>query len=186
MWRLYDTFSRGGAWVNGKNAAGNGAPVRSGDTIKLSGKELVFEDISAAKRAQLEAGRTPAGRNVGPGLTLFGLTVFQAFLLLEHTVTASAEYAASIILGFLALILIEWFCYFAMASSGVMPKGSETDGMRTPSGRAIFYVMTELFCIFPPQIYCQAQGSCTDRSHKQIHEPMKLPYWFCRDAPAHS
>lgn len=116
MWRLYDTFSRGGAWVNGKNAAGNGAPVRSGDTIKLSGKELVFEDISAAKRAQLEAGRTPAGRNVGPGLTLFGLTVFQAFLLLEHTVTASAEYAASIILGFLALILIEWFCYFAMRS----------------------------------------------------------------------
>lgn len=114
-WKLYDTFSRGGAWVNGKNA-GDGAEVYSGDTIKLSEKELVFEDISPARRAQLEAGRTPAGRNIGPGLTLFGLTVFQAFLLLEHTVTASGDYVMNITLGFLSLMLIEWFCYFAMRS----------------------------------------------------------------------
>ena len=123
-WKLYDTFSRGGAWVNGKNA-GDGAEVYSGDTIKLSEKELVFEDISTARRAQLEAGRTPAGRNIGPGLTLFGLTVFQAFLLLEHTVTASGDYVMNITLGFLSLMLIEWFCYFAMRS--IRRNGFEVD-----------------------------------------------------------
>ena len=123
-WKLYDTFSRGGAWVNGKNA-GDGAEVYSGDTIKLSEKELVFEDISPARRAQLEAGRTPAGRNIGPGLTLFGLTVFQAFLLLEHTVTASGDYVMNITLGFLSLMLIEWFCYFAMRS--IRRNGFEVD-----------------------------------------------------------
>ena len=116
QWRLFDTFSSGGAWVNGVDAEGDGAAVRSGDTITLGNKDLVFEDISAAKRAQLEARRTRAGRNIGPALTLFGLTVFQAFLMLEHSVSAKSEYVITIMLGFLALILIEWFCYFAMRS----------------------------------------------------------------------
>ena len=93
LWRLYDTFSKGGAWVNAKNAEDEeGAAVRSGDTLALADKELVFEDISPAKRAELEKDRTPAGRNIGPGLTLLGLTVFQAFLALEHSVTADADH----------------------------------------------------------------------------------------------
>ena len=68
LWRLYDTFSKGGAWVNAKNAEDEeGAPVHSGDTIALADKELVFEDISPAKRAELEKGRTAAGRQpAGP------------------------------------------------------------------------------------------------------------------------
>ena len=117
LWRLYDTFSKGGAWVNAKNAEDEeGAAVRSGDTLALADKELVFEDISPAKRAELEKDRTPAGRNIGPGLTLLGLTVFQAFLALEHSVTADAGHMLIVVLGFAALILIEWFCYFAMRS----------------------------------------------------------------------
>lgn len=117
LWRLYDTFSRGGAWVNEKNAEDEeGADVRSGDTITLADKELVFEDISASKRAELEKDRTQAGHNIGPGLTLLGLTVFQAFLTLENSVTADSGHVLIIILGFSALILIEWFCYFAMRS----------------------------------------------------------------------
>ena len=117
LWRLYDTFSKGGAWVNAKNAEDEeGAAVRSGDTLALADKELVFEDISPAKRAELEKDRTPAGRNIGPGLTLLGLTVFQAFLALEHSVTADADHMLIVVLGFAALILIEWFCYFAMRS----------------------------------------------------------------------
>lgn len=117
LWRLYDTFSRGGAWVNEKNAEDEeGAVVRSGDTIALADKELVFEDISASKRAELEKDRTQAGHNIGPGLTLLGMTVFQAFLTLEHSVTADSDHVLIIVLGFAALILIEWFCYFAMRS----------------------------------------------------------------------
>ena len=117
LWRLYDTFSKGGAWVNAKNAEDEeGAAVRSGDTLALADKELVFEDISPAKRAELEKDRTPVGRNIGPGLTLLGLTVFQAFLALEHSVTADAGHMLIVVLGFTALILIEWFCYFAMRS----------------------------------------------------------------------
>ena len=117
LWRLYDTFSRGGAWVNAKNAEDEeGAAVHSGDTLALADKELVFEDISPSKRAELEKDRTPVGRNIGPGLTLLGLTVFQAFLALEHSVTADAGHMLIVVLGFAALILIEWFCYFAMRS----------------------------------------------------------------------
>ena len=117
LWRLYDTFSKGGAWVNEKNAEDEeGAVVHSGDTIALADKELVFEDISASKRAELEKDRTQAGYNIGPGLTLLGLTVLQAFLTLEHSVTADSDHVLIIVLGFAALILIEWFCYFAMRS----------------------------------------------------------------------
>lgn len=117
LWRLYDTFSRGGAWANGKNAAAeDGAPVHSGDLIELADKELVFEEVSEAKQAEVEAGRTRVGYNIGPSLTLLGLTVFQTFLTLQHTVYSPQEYVLTIVLGFLALILIEWFCYFLTRS----------------------------------------------------------------------
>lgn len=44
------------------------------------------------------------------------MTVFQAFLTLEHSVTADSDHVLIIVLRFAALILIEWFCYFAMRS----------------------------------------------------------------------
>lgn len=115
-WKIFDTFLKGRIAVNGKRVPETGAPVKSGDTLTIGNEPLVFAEISSAKHAQLESRRTRAGRNVGPGLTLFGLTVFQSFLLLQHTLSASDEYLDSIILGFVALILIEWFCYFLMRS----------------------------------------------------------------------
>lgn len=115
-WKLFDTFSRGRITVNGRKIKEEGTAVKSGDSLRIGDEGLVFAEITSAKHAQLESRRTRAGRNVGPGLTLFGLTVFQAFLLLQHTLSADSTYINNIILGFLALILIEWFCYFMMRS----------------------------------------------------------------------
>lgn len=115
-WKIFDTFSKGKITVNGKDIKEDGSPIKSGDSLTIGNEPLVFAEISSAKHAQLESRRTRAGRNVGPGLTLFGLTVFQSFLLLQHTLSSSDEHLNNIILGFAALILIEWFCYFLMRS----------------------------------------------------------------------
>ena len=68
------------------------------------------------EREWLERRRTAPGRFVGPGVTLLILTLFQAFLTLEFTVTADEQYLTSICLAFLALIVLEWFCYLVMRS----------------------------------------------------------------------
>lgn len=115
-WKIFDTFSRGRIAVNGKQVQPDGSAIKSGDSLTIGNEPLVFAEISSAKHAQLESRRTRAGRNVGPGLTLFGLTVFQSFLLLQHTLSATEEHINNVILGFVALILIEWFCYFIMRS----------------------------------------------------------------------
>ena len=115
-WKIFDTFSRGRIAVNGKQVQPDGSPIKSGDSLAIGNEPLVFAEISSAKHAQLESRRTRAGRNVGPGLTLFGLTVFQSFLLLQHTLSAKDEHINNVILGIVALILIEWFCYFLMRS----------------------------------------------------------------------
>jgi len=115
-WRVFDTFSKGGVKVNAKKVNGKGTSVHSGDTVSLSGHDLVFEEISAAKKAQIESKRVKVGRNVSPGLTLFGLTVFQLFILFQLTISISAEHMEQLLLAFAALILTEWFCYFMMQS----------------------------------------------------------------------
>ena len=55
--------------------------------------------------------RTAPGRFVGPGVTLLILSLFQAFLTLEFTITAAQEYLFPICLAFFALMVTEWFCY---------------------------------------------------------------------------
>ena len=113
-WRIYDIFSKGGVWVNGVKAGDKGLPVCHGDQINIGGEKLTFYEVNAKKLESLEAGRTSAGQRVSPSITLFELTVFQIFLLLQHTITADSGNLPAIALAFLCLISLQWCCFFAM------------------------------------------------------------------------
>lgn len=110
-WRIYDIFSKGGVWVNGVKTGGKGLPVIHGDQINIGGELLRFNDVSAEAKRNFESRRTAAGHRVSPSITLFELTVFQLFLLLQHALSAAAEHLAAIALAFVALIALEWLCY---------------------------------------------------------------------------
>ena len=117
-WMLYDVFSRGGVSVNGEDVGANGAEVLPGDAIRLGNTSLHLQDMSEARRDALDQQRTSAGRKVSPALTLFELTLFELLLLLQHLYTAPRAQTMSIALGFAVLILLEWFCYYAMRLIG--------------------------------------------------------------------
>ena len=114
-WTVSDLRSRGGTYVNG-DEAGLLTPIADGDVLDFAGEEMVFQTVSRSEREWLERRRTAPGRYVGPGVTLLILTLFQAFLTLEFTVTAEEAYLIPVCLAFLALIVLEWFCYLVMRS----------------------------------------------------------------------
>ena len=116
-WRLFDIFGRGGVKVGGRTVGAGGAAVHSGDTVSLSGVPLRFQEIRDDKRELLNAQRTSPGKRVSPFLTLFELTVFQLFLLLQHALIDSPA-LLGVTLAFAALISLEWFCYSSMRLLG--------------------------------------------------------------------
>ena len=117
-WTIYDVFSRGGVWVNGVPVPADGAPVGSGDAVRIGKTPLHLYDMSEEKRDKLEAKRTAAGKSVSPALTLFELTAFQLLLLLQHLTAAEQRHPLQITLGFAVLILLEWLGYYAMRLIG--------------------------------------------------------------------
>lgn len=116
VWRISDIFSKGGVWVNGERVRTDGHVVKDGDIINLAGNSVRFRDISEQQRAAIEARRNRPWKKVHPAVTLLYLTVFQAVMLLEHCLSAASGDLAGIALGFILLVLLEWFCYFAMRS----------------------------------------------------------------------
>lgn len=113
-WTIYDVFAKGGVWVNSEKVADYGEELDHGDIINLGGSCVRFLDISKEKRLENEAKRTSAGKLVSPSLTLLELTVFQAFLILEHTYTASNDTIKLICLSFAFLIVLQWLLFIAM------------------------------------------------------------------------
>lgn len=117
QWRVFDIFSKGGVWVDDKRVPPAGLPVVDGDILRLADEQVRFRDISEDQRAAIEARRVHRWKRVHPAVTLLYLTVFQLILLAEHCIYVhKPEYIPSFLLGFSLLILLEWFCYFAMRS----------------------------------------------------------------------
>ena len=117
-WMVFDVFSRGGVSVNGEAVSADGAEVESGDAVRVGGATMRLQDLGAAKGSALDAQRTSAGKSVSPALTLFELTLFELLLLFQHLFTAPEGQTLSVALGFAVLILLEWFCYYAMRLIG--------------------------------------------------------------------
>ena len=117
-WMLFDVFSRGGVAVDGRAVGAEGAELAAGSVARLGGVNLRLQDLGAEKSGALEEKRSFAGKRVSPALTLFELTVFELLLLAQHLLTSPETQPIQISLGFAVLILLEWFCYYAMRLIG--------------------------------------------------------------------
>ena len=107
-WRAYDIFARGGVWVNGQAVSREGLPLKSGDILRLEGVSLRFLVPDALRQEKLDAVRETVGRRIGPALTLLELTVFQLFLLLQHSLSARETDLPAITMAFALLIILQW------------------------------------------------------------------------------
>jgi len=114
QWKIYDIFSKGGVWVNELRVGALGYELSHGDEINFAGHRMHFLNVDVEKRRKLEAKRTSAGQRVSPLVTLVELSIFELFLLLQHSLSCKSEYLAAIALAFAFLILLQWGCYFAM------------------------------------------------------------------------
>ena len=113
-WRVYDLYSRGGVWIKKERAGEEGLSVESGSVINFGGEKLRFRAVTPEKREKLDAKRTVAGYGVSPAGTMFMLTLFQLTLLLQHALTPRQENLPAVALAFLALMALDWSCYFFM------------------------------------------------------------------------
>ena len=111
VWTIHDVFAKGGVWVNGEKVPEYGAEVRHGDIINLGGACITFLDINEEQRRINEENRNRSGRLVSPFITLLELSLFQAFLLLQHTFTADRQYLLSIALSFGGVLVLEWLLF---------------------------------------------------------------------------
>ena len=116
IWRIFDIFSKGGVTVNGKRVRPTGTVVNDNDILGFSRINLRFRTVTEAQKTENEARRESFWQNVHPAVTLLYLSIMQVVILLEHCVSAEQEFLSGIVLAFVLLILLEWFCYFAMRS----------------------------------------------------------------------
>ena len=113
-WRVYDLYSKGGVWIKKERAGEEGLSVESGSVINFGGEKLRFRAVTPDKREKMDSRRTVAGHGVSPAGTMFMLTLFQLTLLLQHALTPRQENLPAVALAFLALMALDWSCYFFM------------------------------------------------------------------------
>ena len=104
-WMITDIGGRGHVEVDGRQVLA--AAVDYGQTISLSGLEMVLEPVSRTE-AQLQAGaRTKAGMGNSPGLTLLILTVLQALVALSLVINRN-DHRTDVAIAFAILAAVEW------------------------------------------------------------------------------
>lgn len=111
-WSITDIGSRGAVMVNGEQTAL--AAVEYGDRINLGGVEIVLTPVTQEEIEDQLATRTRPQNMGSPSLTLFFLTLFQLFTALQFVTHLDAGQMSSAMLGFSALIAVEWFLYLAL------------------------------------------------------------------------
>lgn len=110
-WTLYDLRSRSGSAVGALREEGGGLPVHDGDTLFFGSAGMQFQALTEAQAAETEAQRSAAGQRVSQGITLLLLTIFQMLLALQFASAMSGKALTDTMLGFAALILVQWCCY---------------------------------------------------------------------------
>ena len=108
-WSLTDIGSRGAVKVNGKRVTVSA--IKYGDVISLGGVEMILAPTTAAEAEEEAEYREESSRIMGPGFTLFLLTVFQLLTALQFWMTSDPENASSTVLGFIALMGMEWMLF---------------------------------------------------------------------------
>ena len=111
-WSITDIGSRGAVMVNGEQTAL--AAVEYGDRINLGGVEIVLTPVTQEEIEDQLATRTRPQNMGSPGLTLFFLTLFQLFTAFQFVTHLDAGQMSYAMLGFSALIAVEWFLFLAL------------------------------------------------------------------------
>ena len=88
--------------------------METGDVINLGGERVRFRAVTPEKREKMDSKRTAAGHGVSPAGTMCLLTLFQLTLLFQHAMTPRQENLPAVALAFLALMALDWACYFFM------------------------------------------------------------------------
>lgn len=107
VWSIHDVFSKGGVWVNSERVPHYGTELHHGDIVNLGGSCVIFLD---------EPDEIPPirPRKVNPAVTLAQLSIFQVLLLLQHMMSADAQYKLSIAITFVVVICLQWLLYAGM------------------------------------------------------------------------
>lgn len=123
-WTVHNLGRRGSLMLN-RRPVEDTAPLRDGDILQCASHPLQFAANTELHRALQEQRRAVAGWRVAPGVTLFFLTLLQALLVLEFSVSKLADRTLPIALAFAGLVLLEWLCYLLIRSmdrSGFEPE----------------------------------------------------------------
>lgn len=111
-WSITDIGSRGAVSVNGVQT--ELSAVQYGDRIDLGGVEMILAPVTQEELEDQIATRAKPQSLGWPGLTLFFLTLFQLFTAFQFVTHLDADAMSSAVLGFTALIGIEWLLFLAL------------------------------------------------------------------------
>ena len=111
-WSITDIGSRGAVLVNGVQT--ELSAVQYGDRIDLGGVEMILAPVTQEEIEDQIATRAKPQSLGWPGLTLFFLTLFQLFTAFQFVTHLDADAMSSAVLGFTALIGIEWLLFLAL------------------------------------------------------------------------
>ena len=111
-WSITDIGSRGAVSVNGVQT--ELSAVQYGDRIDLGGVEMILAPVTQEEVEDQIATRAKPQSLGWPGLTLFFLTLFQLFTAFQFVTHLDADAMSSAVLGFTALIGIEWLLFLAL------------------------------------------------------------------------
>ncbi len=111
-WSITDIGSRGAVLVNGVQT--ELSAVQYGDRIDLGGVEMILAPVTQEELEDQIATRPKPERLGWPGLTLLFLTLFQLFTAFQFVTHLDADAMSSAVLGFTALIGVEWLLFLAL------------------------------------------------------------------------
>lgn len=109
-WQVLDLGSKSGTLLNG-TPVGEKTPLNDGDVLTIGGVEAVFTLVPANGQQENDASRTKPGKSVRPSTTLYLLTLFLLFILIQ--LVCSLGFTWPVILSFAVLGLSMWI-YFAV------------------------------------------------------------------------
>lgn len=114
-WQIFDVQSKTGVEVNGEKIEPDvGVSIKSGDRIELGGVPLTFVAADNTDEYEQAVSRTRPGRLYRQHSTLIFLTQFQMLLALQLFIIVGDTVGMAIPFSFIALIVLQWGCYFAM------------------------------------------------------------------------
>jgi len=108
-WSISDIGSRGGVQIGGRNVSMKA--IGFGEVFSLGGVDFWLERVTSEEQAEQKAYRIKPGAKVKQGLTLLLLTLFQILAMMQMMLHVKSFVLDEILLGYGALILLEWLVY---------------------------------------------------------------------------